>query len=91
MYSVKFHKSFKKALVRCKKRGLNLRLVEEAIDILEETGSLPPSYRPHKLTGDWAGFWECHIRPDWLMVWSQDDNELLLLFITTGSHSDIFG
>ncbi len=62
-----------------------------AINILVETGALPAQYRPHKLTGKFHKAWECHIEPDWLLVWEQNDFELTLLMIETGTHSDIFG
>lgn len=58
---------------------------------LSDNGTLPPEYRPHKLTGMYQGNWECHIQPDWLLVWEQRDSELILLLIETGSHSYIFG
>ena len=51
---------------------------------------LPPKYRPHKLSGNYSNCWECHIKEDWLLVWLQNDNELTLLFINTGTHSDLF-
>ena len=47
--------------------------------------------KPHKLSGDYVGCWECHIKPDWLLVWEQNDTELVLLMTNTGTHSDIFG
>ena len=58
---------------------------------LSDNGTLPPEYRPHKLTGKYQENWECHIQPDWLLVWEQRDSELILILIETGSHSDIFG
>ena len=48
-------------------------------------------FKPHQLKGDHKGQWECHIEPNWLMTWEQNDNELTLLFLQTGTHSDIFG
>ena len=47
-------------------------------------------YRPHKLQGKYKGCWECHINPDWLLVWEQDDRQLRLILVDTGSHSDLF-
>lgn len=52
---------------------------------------LPSEYKAHKLSGKFQGNWECHIQPDWLLVWQQKDEELILLLIDTGSHSDLFG
>jgi len=90
MYSIEYTKRFKKDLKRCQKRGLDLQLILGAIALLEATGTLPMKYRPHKLSGDKNGQWECHIEPDWLMTWEQNDMELTLLFLQTGTHSDLF-
>lgn len=89
-YNVLISNQFKKDFKRCMKRGLNMQLVTEAMDILAEEGSLPLRYRPHKLKADKQGLWECHIQPDWLMTWEQDDRQLTLLFLQTGTHSDLF-
>jgi mRNA interferase YafQ len=72
------------------KRGLNLEHLRTVVKLLEENGSLPHKYRPHKLTGVYSGIWECHIEPDWLLLWKQDDTELVLLLRDTGTHADIF-
>ena len=90
MYSIDYTKRFKKDLKRCQKRGLDLQLILDAIALLRITGSLPAEYRPHKLSGNMNGQWECHIQPDWLMTWEQNDMELTLLFLQTGTHSDLF-
>jgi mRNA interferase YafQ len=90
MYSIDYSKRFKKDMKRCQKRGLNLQLILDAIALLRTTGMLPAQYRPHKLSGDKNGQWECHIEPDWLMIWEQNDTELTLLFLQTGTHSDLF-
>ena len=90
-YAIKPSKRFEKDLKRCEKRGYDMWLIKEVITLLAETGSLPATYRPHKLSGDYAGCWECHIKPDWLLLWEQYDNELVLLLTSTGSHSDLFG
>lgn len=91
MYTIERTNSFKKAFKRCVKRGLDISLFETAINILVETGTLPKKYRPHKLSGQYRVLWECHISPDWLLIWSQNDETLTLILIDTGSHSDIFG
>ena len=90
MYSIDYTNRFKKDLKRCQKRGLDLQLILDAIALLKTTGTLPMSYRPHKLSGNRDGQWECHIQPDWLMMWQQNDMELTLLFLQTGTHSDLF-
>ncbi len=88
-YSVIISNQFKKDFKRCMKRGLNMRLITDAMDLLKETGTLPFKYHPHKLSGNLQGIWECHIQPNWLMTWEQNDECLTLLFLQTGTHSDI--
>ena len=82
---------FKKSVKKCQKRGLNMDLLKEVLLELENTGTVSDKYKPHKLVGKHIGRWECHIEPDWLLVWEQNDFELILLLIETGTHSDIFG
>ena len=89
-YKVSLSNRFKKDFRRCIKRGLDMKHITDAMDLLEATGALPMKYRPHKLSGDKNGQWECHIEPDWLMTWNQNDTELTLLFLQTGTHSDLF-
>ena len=89
-YRVKFTNQFKKSYKRCMKRGLNPQDFMAVVQILAETGKLPAQYRPHKLSGRFQGAWECHIQPNWLLIWQQNDDELLLLLLDTGTHSDIF-
>ncbi len=91
MYVVAYTTGFKKALKRCLKRGLKLELFDEVVDELRKSGTLPQKYKPHKLSSKFDNCWECHIGPDWLLLWEQNDTELTLLLINTGSHSDIFG
>ena len=90
MYRIGYTTRFKKDFKRCKKRGLDLSILEKAIELLQLNGTLPINYNPHKLTGNYIDCWECHLLPDWLLVWKQDDHELILLFTNTGTHSDIF-
>lgn len=90
MYQVQYSKRFAKNLKLCQKRGLDMEAIYKAIGILASQGSLPMQYRPHKLVNQKVDTWECHIEPDWLMTWQQNDTELTLLFLQTGSHSDLF-
>lgn len=90
MYSIDFTNSFKKDMKRCQKRGLPMEELYAVIKLLSDNGSVPMQYKPHKLTGNYEGMWECHIKPDWLLAWKQDDNILHLLMVRTGSHSDLF-
>ena len=90
-YNLLYSNKFKKSLKKCFKRGLDVERLRKIIKILAETGTLPAEYRPHKLSGKYQGNWECHIEPDWLLVWQQKDLDLILLIVDTGTHSDIFG
>ena len=74
----------------CERRGYDMKLLREAIRILSSDGKLPEKYLPHVLHGDRNGQWECHIQPNWLLVWEQHDQELILVMLNTGTHSDLF-
>lgn len=89
-YKVKTTKRFEKDVKRCIKRRYPMEKLKEVIELLENNGTLPSKYRPHKLSGNYEGIWECHITSDWLLMWQQDDAELILLFVNTGTHSDVF-
>ena len=89
-YSIQTTKRFKQDVKRCKKRGCDIHILLDAVAILSEEGKLPASYSPHKLQGKYKGLWECHLLPNWLLVWKQDDKELTLLLTNTGTHSDLF-
>lgn len=90
MYEVVYTGQFKRSLKRCVRRGLNVQAFTIVLDILQEKGELPQQYRPHKLTAKYKGCWECHIQPDWLLIWQQDNFQLKLILVDTGSHSDLF-
>ncbi|MCQ2360611.1 MAG: type II toxin-antitoxin system YafQ family toxin [Paludibacteraceae bacterium] len=90
MYTVRTTNRFEKNVALCKKRGYPMDKLSKAITILEKNGSLPLVYHPHKLVSKQEGTWECHLAPDWLLVWQQNDLELTLLMLQTGTHSDIF-
>ena len=91
MYEIIFTNQFKHAVKRCAKRGLDVNKIAVIVDILKIDGTLPQQYKPHKLSNYSGGsVWECHIKPDWLLVWEQNDSQLTLLMLNTGSHSDLF-
>lgn len=90
MYEVITTNQFDKEVKKCIKRGYDISLLEKVMEILVQTGALPVKYKPHKLKGNYSGCWECHIKPDWLLIWKQNDTELILLFTNTGTHSDLF-
>lgn len=88
MLDRKYTSRFKKDLKMVKKRNLNLDLLAEVIDTLAEEKVLPESNRDHELTGNLNGHRECHIQPDWLLIYRIEDDVLMLY--RTGSHSDLF-
>ena len=90
-FSVDVTNNFKKDFVDCYYRGLDTGLLIRAVEILATEGKLPQEYKPHPLHGNYQGFMECHIQPDWLLVWKQEDDSLTLLLTNTGTHSYIFG
>ena len=67
-----------------------MSLLDEVISFLSHNGKLPPKYKPHLLIGNFKGYWECHIQPDWLLVWKQDEVIKLITLTRTGTHSDLF-
>ena len=77
-------------LKRAEKRGYNLALLTEAIKILANGEELPARYRDHNLSGNYVKFRECHITPDWLLVYELTESDLILYLTRTGTHSDLF-
>ena len=90
MYKLLLSNRFKKSFRLCVKRGLDPKRYEEVARQLQATGKVDAKHRPHKLSGNLDGVWECHIQPDWLLIWVQNDRELTLLMVDTGTHSDLF-
>ena len=90
MYQVKFTAAYKKSYKLMKKRGLDLSLLDEVVDLLRQGRQLDERYQDHSLSGSFAGFRECRIKPDWLLVYLIENDVLTLTLVDTGSHSDIF-
>lgn len=91
-YTIRNTKKFDKDLIKCNKRGLPIKKIYEGSDNSTRNRILPDEYRPHKLHGKYEGLWECHLNgrnSDWVMIWDQNDFELTLLMLRTGSHSDL--
>lgn len=82
--------TFRKDLKIIKKRGYDLSLIEFVIDELLKENTLPQKYKDHVLTGNYRGFRECHISPDWLLIYAVDKDKLVLIVSRTGTHSDLF-
>ena len=90
MYEIKTTTRFEKDLKLIKKREYNTKLLKEVIDILSKGEKLEEKYKDHYLQGNYSGFKECHIKPDWLLVYKIEDNVLVLTLSRTGTHSDLF-
>ena len=89
MRRIEFGSAFKKDHKRMAKRGAFLSKLDSVLELLMADAPLPQRNRPHMLSGEWKGFWECHIEPDWLLIYDLDDPEVLALH-RTGTHSDLF-
>ena len=90
-YTVKITTQFKKDYKLAVKRGLKISLLEDVIAALAMGESLPDKNKDHALGGKWVGHRECHIQPDWLLVYRIEDYVLVLTLTRTGTHSDLFG
>ncbi len=90
MLNVRFYAQFKRDLKIAKKRHLDMEKLKAVIEMLRRQEALAPKYRDHALKGEYAGYRECHIQPDWLLVYKVDEDMLTLVLARTGSHSDLF-
>ena len=89
-YEIRFTTRFKKDLKQVKKQGKDLNKLYDLIQKLADKTPLEPKYRDHDLRGDYEGCRECHIEPDWLLIYEYFDDILILTLTRTGSHSDLF-
>lgn len=90
MYEVRFTTAFKKSYKLMKKRKLDLALLDAVVDTLRQGRTLDEKYRDHALTGKYLGFRECHIKPDWLLIYLIENDILTLTLVDTGTHADLF-
>jgi mRNA interferase YafQ len=90
MYEVEYTNSFKKHYKRIQKRGYDVSLLFQLMEQLMEQGFVDNSYKPHKLSGNYSGYWECHLQPDWLLIWEINKQEKRIVLHYTGTHSDLF-
>ena len=81
---------FKKDLKKASKRNLKIEKLEKVIDILANGEMLSEKYRDHELSGNYSGCRECHIEPDWLLIYEIHNDKLILILTRTGTHSDLF-
>lgn len=90
-YTLKFTTKFKKDIKLAKKRGLKIELLKEVVTILANGESLPEKNKDHSLDGNWMGYRECHVLPDWILIYCIKEDVLVLTLSRTGTHSDLFG
>lgn len=90
-YIVKPTTQFKKDFKLAMKRSMKIELLEEVIAMLAMGETLPDKHKDHALTGNWVGHRECHILPDWLLIYRIEDEVLVLTLARTGTHIDLFG
>ena len=89
--AVVFTSQFKKDYKQAMKRHLKIELLDDVIRTLSKGESLPEQNRDHALSGNWSGHRECHIQPDWLLIYHVENDVLVLTLSRTGTHSDLFG
>lgn len=90
MYQLVLTNSFKKDVKRLQKRRVELDTLKKAILTLEAEGQLPLNYKPHKLLGNYSGYWEAHLKSDWLIIWKAIESRNEIWLIRTETHSDLF-
>ena len=91
LFAIDITNKFKKSLKLSYSRNLNLEILQKVVHTLAKGETLAKKYRPHQLGGNLSNIMECHILPDWLLLWQQYDESLVLLLIDLGTHSDLFG
>ena len=91
MLSIETSHVFKKGYKRAIKRGLPIEELNEVVLKLANREVLPEKYKDHSLSGKYVGYRECHIQPDWLLIYKIDNGRLVLYLFDTGTHSDLFG
>lgn len=89
-YNIDFTTQFKKDIKLAKKQGKDTEKIFEVVDKLANDEVLEAKYKDHCLTGDYKDCRECHIEPDWLLIYKKYESELILMLVRTGSHSDLF-
>ena len=91
MLSIETSHIYKKGYKRAIKRGLSIEKLNEVVLKLANQEVLPEKYKDHSLSGKYVGYRECHIQPDWLLIYRIDNGHWVLYLLDTGTHSDIFG
>ena len=90
MLNVRYSTKFKRDFRRCQRRNFDMKELQAVIDVLRIPEKLTEKYKDHILHGEYEGYSECHMRPDWLLIYKYSESTNELLLARTGSHSDIF-
>ena len=91
VFELQITNQFKKSIDLSFARNLDLNLLLEIIALLVQNKPLPKKCNAHQLKGQYVGIWECHIKPDWLLLWQEERERLILLLLNTATHSDFMG
>jgi mRNA interferase YafQ len=91
MYDIHYSSKFKKDVKRCQKQNKDMDMFKHIHELLINDKNLPAKNKDHELIGNWNGFRECHIEPDWLLIYRRDKKNKLLEYARMGSHSELFG
>lgn len=91
VYEIRTYKQYDRDVKLAVRRGLDIEKLLEVVRLLRQGELLPAKYRNHLLTGDYHGYWECHITPDWLLLYEKDTEIRIISLYRTGTHSDLFG
>ncbi len=90
MFDIRFNNRMKRDVKLMKKRGKNLSKLEDILTKLASGETLPDKNKDHQLKGEWQDFRECHIEPNWLLIYRIENEELILYATATGTHADLF-
>ena len=91
LYEIKTYKQYDRDVKLAVRRGLDIEKLLDVVRLLRQGEPLPEKYRNHLLAGDYKGYWECHIQPDWLLLYEKDTEIRIISLYRTGTHADIFG
>jgi mRNA interferase YafQ len=90
MFTCNFTNKFKKDYKRAIKRGWDMNLFENVYDLLAKEGELPQNYKPHALAGNWIGYMDAHIQPNWVLIYKISKSDMSIDFVRMGTHADLF-
>jgi len=90
MFRIKVTRKFEKDIILCFRRNYEMENLTKILNQLETNGVVNAQHKPHKLKGNYKGYWECHIKPDWLLIWKTTPKINEITLVRCGTHSDLF-